>query len=151
MTTAPPLALIVLLLLLAGRHVGRLRGPAVVAPARPRRPGRCARALPRWLSSGTTAAVASGEPRTWRRDPQRLNSLVVPPAFAVMTCVAPAVFGSTAFLPFLGALTALMAAVTSANFYGQDGTALWLTLLIPGGEGADVRGRQLAWLPCSPP
>ena len=64
-----------------------------------------------------------------------------------MTCLAPAALGSTAFLPFAGALTALMATVTSANLYGQDGTALWLTLLIPGGERAgDLHRRQLAWL-----
>ena len=86
------------------------------------------------------------ELRTWRRDPQRLNSLVVPPTFAVMTCLGLAALGARAFLPFAGALTALMAAVTSANLYGQDGTALWLTLLMPGSERADVRGRQLAWL-----
>ena len=63
-----------------------------------------------------------------------------------MTCLLPLVFDSTAFLPFIGALTALMGAVTATNLYGQDGTALWLTLLTPGAERADVRGRQLAWL-----
>ena len=98
------------------------------------------------MPAGATAAVLVKELRTWRRDPACPTSLVVPPAFAVMTCLVPAAFGTRAFLPFLGALTALMAAVTSANLYGQDGTALWLTLLIPGSERADVRGRQLAWL-----
>ncbi|KIX76502.1 hypothetical protein SF12_18520 [Streptomyces sp. MBRL 601] len=39
-----------------------------------------------------------------------------------------------------------MAAATCANLYGQDGTALWLTLTVPGKEKADVRARQLAWL-----
>ena len=39
-----------------------------------------------------------------------------------------------------------MGAVTATNLYGQDGTALWLTLTTPGSERADVRGRQLAWL-----
>ena len=43
-----------------------------------------------------------------------------------------------------------MGAVTASNLYGQDGTALWLTLLAPGSERADVRGRQLAWLASSP-
>jgi ABC-2 type transport system permease protein len=38
-----------------------------------------------------------------------------------------------------------MGVVTCANLYGQDGTALWLTVLMPGTERADVRGRQLAW------
>ena len=63
-----------------------------------------------------------------------------------MTCLGLAALGATAFLPFAGALTALMAAITSANLYGQDGTALWLTLLVPGSERADVRRGQLAWL-----
>jgi ABC-2 type transport system permease protein len=30
--------------------------------------------------------------------------------------------------------------------YGEDGTALWLTRMVPGVERADVRGRQVAWL-----
>ena len=68
-----------------------------------------------------------------------------------MTCLGLAALGATALLPFAGALTALMAAVTSANLYGQDGTALWLTLLTPGSEHADVRtaGSSPGW-PCSP-
>ncbi|MDI5973917.1 hypothetical protein POF50_032020 [Streptomyces sp. SL13] len=98
------------------------------------------------LSSGATAAVYVKEMRTWARDPQRMQSFVVAPAFAVLTCLVPLAFHSTEFLPFLGALTALMGAVTAANLYGQDGTALWLTVLMPGSERADVRGRQLAWL-----
>ena len=145
MTTATLLGLIAVLLLLWltwERSLGPARWPRPAVRGSP-----AGRAAPRhWMPAGTTAAVLVKELRTWRRDPQRLNSLVVPPAFAVMTCLVPAAFGTRAFLPFLGALTALMAAVTSANLYGQDGTALWLTLLIPGSERADVRGRQLAWL-----
>ncbi|EJS69000.1 hypothetical protein ICU_02553 [Bacillus cereus BAG2X1-1] len=34
----------------------------------------------------------------------------------------------------------------SCNLYGFDGSALWLTLVTPGAERIDVRGRQLAWL-----
>jgi ABC-2 type transport system permease protein len=30
--------------------------------------------------------------------------------------------------------------------YGEDGTAFWLTRMVPGVERADVRGRQVAWL-----
>lgn len=145
MTAAPLLGLIAVLLLLWltwERSLGPARWPRPAVRGSP-----AGRAAPRhWMPAGATAAVLVKELRTWRRDPQRLTSLVVPPAFAVMTCLVPAAFGTRAFLPFLGALTALMAAVTSANLYGQDGTALWLTLLIPGSERADVRGRQLAWL-----
>jgi ABC-2 type transport system permease protein len=32
------------------------------------------------------------------------------------------------------------------NLYGEEGTAFWLTRMVPGTEPADVRGRQLAWL-----
>jgi len=105
------------------------------------------RAAPRgWAARGSTAAVYVKELRTWHRDPLRMQSLVVAPAFAVLTATLPLLFGSTAFFPFVGHLTALMGAVACANLYGQDGTALWLTLLMPGTEIADVRGRQLAWL-----
>ncbi|MFI0421406.1 hypothetical protein [Spongiactinospora sp. 9N601] len=93
-----------------------------------------------------TGAVYRKELRTWRRDALRVQSLVVAPAFAILTALLPLLFGSTALLPFAGALAALMAAATCANLYGQDGTALWLTLMTPGTERADVRGRQFAWL-----
>jgi hypothetical protein len=105
------------------------------------------RAAPRGRAAlSPTGAVYAKELRTYTRDPQRLQSLIVPPVFAVLSALVPLAFGSTAFLPFLGALTALMGAATCANLYGQDGTALWLTLQTPGSERADVRGRQLAWL-----
>jgi hypothetical protein len=107
-----------------------VRGSAVERPT-PRRP--------------TMAAIVK-ELRSWQRDPVRLQGVVVAPAFALMTCLLPLAFDSTSFLAFAGALTALMGAVTTTNLYGQDGTALWLTLLTPGSERADVRGRQLAWL-----
>ena len=145
MTAAPLLGLIAVLLLLWltwERSLGPARWPRSAVRGSP-----AGRAAPRrWMSAGATAAVFVKELRTWRRDPQRLTTLVLPPTFAVMTCLVPAAFGTRAFLPFAGALTALMAAVTSANLYGQDGTALWLTLLMPGSERADIRGRQLAWL-----
>ena len=145
MTAAPLLGLIAVLLLLWltwERSLGPARWPRPAVRGSP-----AGRAAPRhWMPAGATTAVLVKELRTWRRDPQRLTSLVLSPAFAVMTCLGLAALGATAFLPFAGALTALMAAVTSANLYGQDGTALWLTLLMPGSERADVRGRQLAWL-----
>ncbi|MDF5757176.1 hypothetical protein [Spongiactinospora sp. TRM90649] len=93
-----------------------------------------------------TGAVYLKELRTWRRDALRVQNLVVAPAFAILTALLPLLFDSTSFLPFAGALAALMAAATCGNLYGQDGTALWLTLMTPGTERADVRGRQLAWL-----
>ncbi len=144
--TVLPLVGLALLVLLLWVVWNRSLGPA--RWARPTvRGAEADRAAPAGrLSSGATAAVFVKEMRTWARDPQRMQSFVVSPAFAVLTCLVPLAFHSTQFLPFLGAITALMGAVTAANLYGQDGTAMWLTLLMPGSEKADVRGRQLAWL-----
>jgi hypothetical protein len=124
----------------------RLLGPQRLA--RPMVLGSIAeRAAPSgWAARGAMAAVYVKELRTWLRDPLRVQSLVAAPVFAILTGLLPLLFDSSAFLPFVGALTALMAAITCANLYGQDGTALWLTLLMPDTEQADVRGRQLAWL-----
>ncbi|WP_026423403.1 hypothetical protein [Actinokineospora inagensis] len=99
-----------------------------------------------WAHCSPVTGVLVKELRTWLRDPQRVQAIVVAPAFAILSGVLPLLFGSTAFLPFVGAITALMGATSSANLYGQDGTALWLTLLNPGTEADDVRGRQQAWL-----
>src|ERR1700730_17122641 len=35
---------------------------------------------------------------------------------------------------------------SSANLYGEEGTAIWVTLLTPGAARHDVRGKQWAWL-----
>ncbi len=140
MTVLPLAGLVVLVGLLVvawGRVLGppRLGRPAVRGTA-----GRPARA------GGATGSIYLKELRTWWRSPLRVQNLVVPPVFAVLSCLVPLAFGSTALLPFTGALTALMGAATSANLYGQDGTALWMNLVAPGTEDSDVRGRQLAWL-----
>ncbi|GAA2962032.1 hypothetical protein [Actinokineospora diospyrosa] len=132
--------LVVLLVLLWGRVLGPQR------LARPVVRGSSAARAAKWTDRGPTAAVYVKEVRTWLRDPLRVQSLVVAPAFALLSGLLPLMFDSTALLPFVGAITALMAATVSSNLYGQDGTALWLTLMTPGTELADVRGRQLAWL-----
>ncbi|RJL30518.1 hypothetical protein D5H75_23480 [Bailinhaonella thermotolerans] len=120
---------------------GRLLGPGRLARSVVRGSDRSRR-----IPSRPVTAVYLKELRTWRRDPLRVQGLVVAPVFAVLTGLVPLAFGSTAFLPYAGVLAALLGAVGSANLYGQDGTALWLTLLRPGTERADVRGRQLGWL-----
>ncbi len=130
-------ALVVALLALWSRLLGPPRLARAVVRGSSRAPVR---------ERGATGAVYVKEMRTWLRDPLRVQSLVVAPAFAIFSGVLPLLFDSTVFLPFVGALTALMGAVSSANLYGQDGTALWLTLLVPASEEADVRGRQWAWL-----
>ncbi len=39
----------------------------------------------------------------------------------------------------------MIAASCVVNFYGDDGTSLWLTLTTPGADRPDLRGRQWAW------
>lgn len=95
---------------------------------------------------GGTGAVMVKELRAWWRDPVRWDLFSVAPAWALITSVLPLAFGETALLPWAAPATALMAAAVFANSYGRDGTALWMTLLTPGAERQDVRGRQWAWL-----
>ena len=53
--------------------------------------------------------------------------------------------GKTTGLPFPGLLFTLIAAACFTNCYGDDGTSLWLTLVVPGAARPDVRGRAWAW------
>ena len=139
--TAVPLAGLVVLAALLVLAWSRVLGP----PRRGRPVVRGTANLPA-PATGRTGTVYLKEVRTWLRSPQRVQSLVLAPVFAVLSCLVPLAFGSPALLPFAGALTALMGAAVSANLYGQDGTALWLNLVAPDTAAADVRGRQLAWL-----
>jgi ABC-2 type transport system permease protein len=54
--------------------------------------------------------------------------------------------GKSTGLPFSGLLFTLIAAACFTNCYGDDGTSLWLTLVVPGAARADIRGRVLGWL-----
>jgi ABC-2 type transport system permease protein len=49
-------------------------------------------------------------------------------------------------VPFAGLLFTVIAAACFTNCYGDDGTSLWLTLVVPGAARADIRGRVWAWL-----
>lgn len=99
----------------------------------------------RLLSTTAVGAVISKEIRTWVRDPMRMHSLYVAFFYALLFCLLPLVVGTLIFLPWTAAIFIVMATMNT-NFYGTDGSALWLTLLSPGAERADVRGRQGAWL-----
>ncbi|WP_299537473.1 hypothetical protein [uncultured Streptomyces sp.] len=124
----------------------RLLGPQRLARAVVR--GSSAeRAAPRGRAARSDlGAFYLKEMRTWARDPLRTQNATLPAAFSIISALFPLILDYTGFLPFIGAATALMAASTCANAYGQDGTALWMTLMLPGRERADVRARQLAWL-----
>jgi ABC-2 type transport system permease protein len=122
--------------LLARRVVSATRGGV------PRRRGG-PRPFPR---AGGARAVAAKELRTWSRDLTRINMLTVAFTYAVVFCFLPVAIGWWGLVPFAGVIAIVMSAAASANLYGTDGTALWLTLMTPGAERLDVRGRQLAWL-----
>ncbi len=63
----------------------------------------------------------------------------------VLVAVVPALGGKSSSLPWGGLLFTVIAASCFTNFYGDDGSALWLTLVVPGAERPDLRGRQWAW------
>ena len=98
------------------------------------------------LLSGPVSAVMTRELRSWWRDLTRIGYLAFALFYGLIVCLLPLFSGWAGMVPWTGALVAVMAAAVSANLYGVDGSALWLTLLTPGATRADVRGRQLAWL-----
>lgn len=108
-----------------------VRASLVMAPRRSRTP-----------ALGTVRAELLGSVRA----PLRLQDIVLATSYAIGTCALPLIIGFGAMLPFTGVAAVIMGAATSSNLYGAAGTALWMTLLSPGTEATDVRGRQLAWL-----
>jgi ABC-2 type transport system permease protein len=91
-------------------------------------------------------SVVSRELRNWLRQPRRALELRVALWCGFLLAVLPGFIGSTVLWPWAGAIVVVIAGVGLANVYGIDGTSYWLTLLAPGLERTDVRGRQLAWL-----
>jgi ABC-2 type transport system permease protein len=101
----------------------------------------------RLLPSGPTGAVLAKELRAWQRDPARGLLLVLALLVSVLNLAVPAAaFHAPAALPWVGLAVALITGMGMGNVYGDEGTALWLTRMVPGVEEADVRGRQAAWL-----
>jgi ABC-2 type transport system permease protein len=99
------------------------------------------------LPATPIGAVAGKELRTWVRDARRRVALLSMLMVGVVVSVVPAVSGnSTGSLPFAGLVVVTMGCLLAGNLYGMDGSALWHTLVVPGAEAVDVRGRQLAWL-----
>ncbi|MEU6730909.1 hypothetical protein ABZ917_44990 [Nonomuraea wenchangensis] len=117
----------------------------VVSAARGGVPPRRGAPRPFPATSGARV-VAAKELRAWWRDLVRIQLLATAFAYAVVTPLLLVPIGVWVMFPFMGLIVIVMAAASSANLYGADGTALWLTLMTPGAERADVRGRQLAWL-----
>ncbi|MFK4040526.1 hypothetical protein ACI2LC_32370 [Nonomuraea wenchangensis] len=116
----------------------------VVSAARGGVPPRRGTPRPFPATSGARVAAAK-ELRAWWRDLVRIQLLATAFAYAVVTPLLLVTIDVWVMFPFAGLIAIVMAAASSANLYGADGTALWLTLMTPGAERADVRGRQLAW------
>lgn len=128
------MAALVMLLLAAWAALLTRRAGATRASARGRRPFRAGTAR---------GAVLAKELRSWTRDLVRTHQVTFALAYGVFFAGAPLVLGWTGLLPWTGPIFVVMAAAMTANLYGVDGTAHWLTLM----AGAnDLRGRQLSWL-----
>ncbi|WP_037370241.1 hypothetical protein [Amycolatopsis orientalis] len=100
------------------------------------------------LPSTPVGAVARKELFTWWRDARRRVALLSTLLIGFVVTVVPALSGGggrSAMLPYFGVAVVVFASMQSGNLYGMDGSALWHTLVVPGAERADIRGRQLAW------
>ncbi|MEV4220472.1 hypothetical protein [Nonomuraea sp. NPDC049725] len=124
----------------------RLLSRRVVSAVRGGVPSR--RSTHRPLPATTSGAriTAAKELRAWWRDLVRIQLLATAFSYAIVTPLLLLAIDAWIMVPFTGLIAIVMAASASANLYGADGTALWLTLMTPGAERSDVRGRQLAWL-----
>jgi ABC-2 type transport system permease protein len=91
-------------------------------------------------------AVLGKELRLWVRDPRRARFIRIALWIGVFTGLLPVLSGSHVLLPWSGVIAVLFAGALSANLYGMDAGALWLTMVAPGMERTDVRARQAAWL-----
>jgi len=101
----------------------------------------------RLLPATPVGAVTAKELRLWARDPIRLTSLLIALVVGVGVCAVPRITAGTGvLLPFVGAITTIVAGACACNLYGSDGTSLWLTIATPHSAAADVHGRQAAWL-----
>ncbi|HEY0449105.1 hypothetical protein [Actinophytocola sp.] len=99
------------------------------------------------LPATPVGAVVGKELRTWVRDARRRVALLSTAMAAAIVAVAPALNGGgTGSIPVAGLVVVSLGCVLAGNLYGMDGSALWHTLVVPGGVAADVRGRQVAWL-----
>ncbi|GAB1513694.1 hypothetical protein [Actinophytocola sp. KF-1] len=93
-----------------------------------------------------TGAVVGKELRTWARDARRRVAVLSTVLVGVVISVGPMLGGQDAPSAFGGLAMVAFGCLLAGNLYGMDGSALWHTLVVPGAERADVRGRQVAWL-----
>ena len=98
------------------------------------------------LPATPVGAVIGKELRTWTRDPRRRVALLSTVLIGVIIAVGPMLSGDGGPSPYAGIALVTFGCLLAGNLYGLDGSALWHTLVAPGAERADVRGRQVAWL-----
>jgi ABC-2 type transport system permease protein len=98
------------------------------------------------LPATPVGAVVGRELRLYSRSVLRSMLLMISFLVGVAAAAVTAASGKTTALPFAGLLFTVIAAACFTNCYGDDGTSLWLTLVVPGAVRADVRGRVWAWL-----
>ncbi|MCX4750286.1 hypothetical protein OG455_33040 [Kitasatospora sp. NBC_01287] len=125
--------------LLRRRLTLSVKGKSTKAPRSSRKAGKPI------LPSTPLGAVIGKELRLYSRSMLRSLQLMIAFLVGVLACVIPSLGGTTIMLPFAGLLFTVIAAACFTNLYGDDGSALWLTLVTPRVERADVRGRQWAW------
>ena len=98
------------------------------------------------LPATPTGAVIGKELRTWARDARRRVAVLSIVLVGVVVSVGPMLGGEGGPSAFGGLAMVAFGCLLAGNLYGMDGSALWHTLVVPGAERADVRGRQVAWL-----
>jgi ABC-2 type transport system permease protein len=98
------------------------------------------------LPATPVGAVVGKELRTWTRDPRRRVALLSTVLVSAIFAAGPALYGSGGPSPYAAVTLAAFGCLLAGNLYGLDGSGLWHTLVVPGAERADVRGRQVAWL-----
>jgi ABC-2 type transport system permease protein len=98
------------------------------------------------LPATPVGAVVGKELRTWVRDPRRRVALLSVALLGVIMAMGPVLAGDGAPSPFAGVGVVAFGCLLAGNLYGLDGSGLWHTLVAPGAEQVDVRGRQVAWV-----
>ena len=91
-------------------------------------------------------AVVNKELRTWARDVRRRVALLSMLVVGTIMTLGPVLSGDGRPSPYSGLAVVAFGALMAGNLYGMDGSAMWHTLVVPGAETVDVRGRQVAWL-----
>lgn len=136
LTALAVLAAVTLLTPYTGNRTARRRGRPLGSRVLTR-----ARVLP----ATPLGAVVGKELRTWWRDPWRSLEVRSSIWFGVVLAVYGVIAGMPQIAGLAGIAVALMVALSGANLFGQDGTALWQLVVgqSPQAVRADIRGRQI--------